>query len=89
MAAFLPRKKGDSENLSGAAGRYVLKSLQAQDVFDGYGEVYLPNALSKKYPSAARNSALNITFRFTTGMFFRPLKQYLRWRLKMKTVKGF
>jgi len=32
----------------------TIKSLHANDVAQGHGEVYLPNALSVKYPNAAR-----------------------------------
>lgn len=32
-----------------------VKALHAQDIKDGYGEVYLPNALARKYPSAAKD----------------------------------
>ncbi len=32
-----------------------VKLLHAQDVLDGYGSVYLPNALERKYPSAAKS----------------------------------
>ena len=31
-----------------------VKALHDQDVANGYGEVYLPNALAKKYPNAGR-----------------------------------
>lgn len=31
-----------------------VKALHDQDVTNGYGEVYLPNALAKKYPNAGR-----------------------------------
>jgi integron integrase len=30
------------------------RSLHEQDLFDGFGEVYLPNALERKYPNASR-----------------------------------
>ena len=36
--------------------------LHAQDVADGHGEVYLPNALARKYPSAARELAWQFLF---------------------------
>ena len=39
-----------------------VKILHAQDVRDGYGEVYLPHALSKKYPNAARELAWQFVF---------------------------
>lgn len=32
----------------------LVKITHQQDCIDGYGEVYLPNALSRKYPKAAR-----------------------------------
>ncbi len=31
------------------------KALHDQDIVDGYGEVYLPHALAKKYPKARVN----------------------------------
>lgn len=34
-----------------------VKALHAQDIQDGFGEVYMPNALARKYPSAAKNLA--------------------------------
>lgn len=34
-----------------------VKALHARDITDGYGEVYLPNGLSRKYPSAAKETA--------------------------------
>lgn len=43
-----------------------VKRLHAQDLLDGYGEVYLPNALSKKYPSAATDIAWQFLFPSTT-----------------------
>ncbi len=39
-----------------------VKRLHAQDVLDGYGEVYLPDALSKKYPRAATYLAWQFLF---------------------------
>lgn len=43
-----------------------VKRLHAQDLLDCYGEVYLPNALSKKYPSAATDIAWQFLFPSTT-----------------------
>ena len=43
-----------------------VKRLHTQDLLDGYGEVYLPNALSKKYPSAATDIAWQFLFPSTT-----------------------
>ncbi len=37
-------------------------TLHKQDLADGFGEVYLPNALSRKYPSAAREPAWQYVF---------------------------
>lgn len=37
-------------------------SLHQQDLTDGYGEVYLPNALQRKYPDAARSPAWQFLF---------------------------
>lgn len=37
-------------------------ALHQQDLDDGFGEVYLPNALSKKYPNAARHPAWQYVF---------------------------
>ncbi len=37
-------------------------SVHRQDLLDGYGEVYLPYALAKKYPNAARASAWQYVF---------------------------
>jgi integron integrase len=37
-------------------------AIHAQDLSDGYGEVYLPNALSRKYPSAATSPAWQYIF---------------------------
>jgi integron integrase len=37
-------------------------ALHQQDLADGYGEVYLPHALERKYPAAARNSAWQYLF---------------------------
>jgi integron integrase len=36
--------------------------LHAQDIIDGYGEVYLPDALNRKYPSAAKETAWQFLF---------------------------
>lgn len=36
--------------------------LHAQDTEDGYGEVYMPDALGRKYPSAARETAWQFLF---------------------------
>ena len=36
--------------------------LHAQDSTEGYGEVYLPDALARKYPSAARETAWQFLF---------------------------
>lgn len=38
------------------------KSLHLKDLAEGYGAVYLPNALAKKYPSAATSSAWQYLF---------------------------
>ena len=40
----------------------VVERLHAQDIQDGYGEVYLPDALARKYPSAARETAWQFLF---------------------------
>lgn len=37
-------------------------ALHQQDLQDGFGEVYLPNALAKKYPGAARSPAWQYVF---------------------------
>jgi len=39
-----------------------VKTLHVQDLRDGYGEVYLPHALAKKYPKAARETAWQFLF---------------------------
>jgi integron integrase len=39
-----------------------VRQLHAQDVRDGYGEVYMPYALSRKYPNAARETAWQYLF---------------------------
>lgn len=36
--------------------------LHAQDIAEGYGEVYLPDALARKYPSASRETAWQFLF---------------------------
>lgn len=33
------------------------KDLHEQDIADGYGEVFLPDALSRKYPNAGKEWA--------------------------------
>lgn len=40
--------------------------LHKQDIRDGYGEVYVPYALAKKYPSAAHETAWQFLFPSTT-----------------------
>jgi integron integrase len=37
-------------------------ALHQQDLADGYGEVYMPHALQRKYPSAARSSGWQYLF---------------------------
>jgi integron integrase len=39
-----------------------VKALHMQDLASGYGEVYLPNALAKKYPYSARDWAWQYVF---------------------------
>ncbi len=39
-----------------------VKQLHIQDIADGYGDVFLPNALSKKYPNAAKETAWQYLF---------------------------
>jgi integron integrase len=39
-----------------------VKALHADDVRDGFGEVYLPHALARKYPNAAREWAWQYAF---------------------------
>lgn len=39
-----------------------VKLLHQQDLLDGFGSVYLPNALAKKYPSAATDVAWQYVF---------------------------
>ena len=39
-----------------------VKQLHTQDIADGYGDVFLPNALSKKYPNAVRETAWQYLF---------------------------
>ena len=39
-----------------------VKQLHIQDVADGYGDVYLPDALQRKYPSAARETGWQFLF---------------------------
>ena len=39
-----------------------VKKLHELDIIDGFGDVYLPNALSRKYPSAARETAWQFLF---------------------------
>jgi hypothetical protein len=33
-----------------------VKLIHAQDLDEGYGDVYMPDALNRKYPSAARET---------------------------------
>ncbi|MEH6552384.1 MAG: integron integrase [Pseudomonadales bacterium] len=40
----------------------VVELLHAQDQDDGFGEVYLPDALDRKYPTAARETAWQFLF---------------------------
>jgi len=42
--------------LAAALGRHLLKvkAQHEQDLEDGFGEVYLPGALNRKYPKAGR-----------------------------------
>ena len=37
-------------------------ALHKQDIADGYGEVYMPHALERKYPSAARSPGWQYLF---------------------------
>lgn len=39
-----------------------VRILHAQDIADGYGDVYLPDALARKYPKAARETAWQFLF---------------------------
>ncbi len=39
-----------------------LKSLHKEDLLKGYGEVYLPGALSRKYPNAAKEFSWQYVF---------------------------
>ena len=39
-----------------------VESLHGQDIADGYGEVYMPYALARKYPRAARETAWQFLF---------------------------
>ena len=39
-----------------------VERLHAQDIMDGYGEVYLPDALNRKYPSAAKSTTWQFLF---------------------------
>ncbi len=39
-----------------------VERLHAQDIEDGYGDVYLPDALARKYPRAARETAWQFLF---------------------------
>lgn len=61
---FVRETKGDKARRSLLPGSLVdglrnqieyALALHRQDLEDGFGEVYLPNALSKKYPNAARS----------------------------------
>ncbi|TQV72568.1 integron integrase [Exilibacterium tricleocarpae] len=40
----------------------TVKALHAQDIADGFGEVYLPDALARKYPRAATETAWQFLF---------------------------
>jgi len=40
----------------------VVECLHANDCVDGFGEVYMPDALSRKYPSAAKSTAWQYMF---------------------------
>lgn len=40
----------------------VVEQLHAQDLIDGYGDVYLPDALNRKYPSAAKETGWQFLF---------------------------
>jgi integron integrase len=51
-------------NLAASLERHVLKvkAQHEQDLEDGFGEVYLPGALNRKYPKAAREWAWQFVF---------------------------
>lgn len=40
----------------------IVKQIHAIDLLEGYGDVYLPNALSRKYPNAAKETAWQFLF---------------------------
>jgi len=52
--------KSVSESLRGVVEE--AKKIHKQDLKDGYGSVYLPFALSRKYPNAARETAWQYVF---------------------------
>lgn len=54
-----------------------VKILHDQDLAVGYGSVYMPNALEKKYPSASRDWGWQYTFP-TTGMSTDPRSGEIR-----------
>jgi site-specific recombinase XerD len=39
-----------------------VKLIHAQDLDEGYGDVYMPDALNRKYPSAARETTWQFLF---------------------------
>lgn len=68
---FVRAGKGDKDRvtmlpatLHAALERQVqfVRALHEKDLHDGFGEVYLPNALARKYPNASREPAWQYVF---------------------------
>src|SRR5262249_14791116 len=53
----------------------------------GFGEVYLPHALHRKYPNASHEPGWQFVFPASRDVFVPELKRNVRWHLHEKAVQ--
>lgn len=58
-----------------------------RDCARGFGEVYLPFALHRKYPNAAREDGWQFVFAARADVYLPDLKRSVRWHLHEKIVQ--
>lgn len=65
-----------------------VKTLHDKDIASGYGEVYLPDALERKYPNAGKEWFWQYVFR-SSKLSVDPISGKIRrWHMSEKTVQN-
>jgi integron integrase len=79
--------KGNKDRVTLLANASRQRERHAYALERGSGEVYLPSALTRKYPNAAREWGWQFVFPATRDVYLPQLGRRVRWHLHQKAVQ--